>query len=183
MIGDKSNLHDSVSGGIIGNTGIIEKAGVHGLFKIECRDKDGNLKWEDHFCNLVTTVGQNDILNKYFGGSAYTATWYGGLIGSGGALSAADTMSSHAGWTETAAYSNANRPTMTFNSPATASGGQWATSAVTFNMNGNYTVGAFFAVTDNTKSGTAGQLFSEGTFTARSGASGDTLNVTYTIQA
>jgi hypothetical protein len=177
---DKFSLNDIAAGGVDGNTGITDRAGVHGLFTIECRDKDGILKWEDHFCNLVTTGGQNDLVNKYFSGSAYTATWYGGLIGSGGTLSAADTMSSHAGWSETTAYSNANRPTMTF--PG-ASGGQATANAVTFNMNGNYTVGAFFTSSNNTISGTAGQLFSEGTFTARSGASGDTLNVTYTIIA
>ena len=32
--------------------------------------------------NTVTTVGENDLLDKYFGGSAYTAEWLMGLINS-----------------------------------------------------------------------------------------------------
>lgn len=136
-------------------------------------------KWQDEFRNLVTTGGKNDALDKYFAGSGYTAAWYLLLIGSTGysALNAADTMASHAGWTESVAYSNASRPTLAF---AAASGGSKATSAAaSFTINATDTIKGAATTTVNTKSGTTGILYSAGLFTGgdRAVANGDTLQV------
>ena len=59
-------------------------------------------KWVESFHNVVCTAGKNDLLDKYFAGSGYTAAWYMGLISSVSysAVSAADTMASHSGWRE-----------------------------------------------------------------------------------
>lgn len=141
------------------------------------------LVWRDGFRNLVVTVGKNDLLDKYFAGSAYTAAWYLGLISSASYTTgpaAADTMAAHGGWTESTAYSNSNRGTLAFSS---ASAGSKATSAaVVFNINGTDTIKGGFFVTNNTKSGTTGILYSAGLFTGgdRTVASGDTLNVSAT---
>jgi hypothetical protein len=58
-----------------------------------------------------------------------------------------------------------------------------STSPAVFNINATSTVGGAFLVSNNTKSGTTGTLFSASDFTTgdRSVVSGDTLNVTYTF--
>lgn len=152
-------------------------------YTMECRDKDGNLKWTETFHNLVTTAGRNDLVNQYFKGSAYTAAFYVGLIDNAGftAIAAADTMSSTPGWDESTAYSGTNRPALTL---GTASGGSADNSAsrAVFNMTGTATINGAFVTTGITKGGTAGVLYSAGSFaSARALQNGDTLNVTVTV--
>ena len=160
---------------------VVDEAMITGRYALECRDAQGNLKWTDTVENLVTTVGKNDLLDKYLAGSGYTATWYLGLISSTGysAVAAGDTAASHAGWTEDVSYSNANRPTPSFSA---ASAGSKATSATTFNISGTATIKGCFLISNSTKSGTTGILFSAGLFSGgdKGVANGDTLNVTYT---
>jgi hypothetical protein len=149
-------------------------------YHVECLDKDGKLKWADDFMNVVCTGGKNDLLDKYFAGSSYTAAWYFGLIDSDGYTTgpaAGDTMSSHGGWAESTEYSNANRVTISF---AAASGGSKATAlASAFNINATTTIKGAFVTSNNTKGGTSGILYSAGLFSGgdRSVISGDTLNV------
>ena len=179
---------DSVSGGLIAGTKNTEVAKAGGVFKMECFDKDGNLKWFTETHNLVVNVGLQDMNAKYFSGSTYTATWFIGLYGAGASNTpaAGDTASSHAGWTEIAPYSNATRPAATFGTATTADPSVISNSAspASFTINATATVGGAFLISNSTKSGTTGTLFSASDFAApgdRSVASGDTLNVTYTF--
>jgi hypothetical protein len=154
-----------------------------GRYLVKCFDKDGNLKWEDEIENLVTTVGKNDALDKYLAGSSYTAAWYLGLIDSGSwsAVNAADTAASHAGWTESSAYDEATRVAPSF---AAASSGSKATSAAAaFTMNAGATIKGCFLISNSTKGGTTGILFSAGLFTGgdKVVADNDTLNVSYSL--
>lgn len=154
------------------------------VYAFECRDADGNLKWSEEVHNLTTNVGIADVLSQYFKGSAYTAAFYVGLKGAG-AVANADTMASHAGWAEVAAYANATRPALTLGSVSgttTASVDNSASKAV-FNINGSATVDGAFVVTNSTISGTTGTLFGAATFAGGSRAviSGDTLSVTVTL--
>jgi len=141
----------------------------------ECFGPDGVLKWSETVDNLVTTEGKNDIIDKYFKGSAYTAAWYLGLKGTGsGAVG--DTLASHAGWSESTPYAG-NRPAITW---GTTSGGSNTASAVSYTINATATVAGAFGCTVNT--GTAGKLYNVTDFSASRGvASGDTLNVTPTV--
>lgn len=152
-------------------------------YRIECYDKYGNLKWFEEKKNTVVNVGLDDVLNKYLKGSSYTAAWYVGLKGSG-TVAAADTMSSHAGWSEVTAYSESVRQTLTLGTVASQSVDNSASKAV-FSINGTATVDGVFIASDSTKSGTSGILFGAVQFTggARSVADGDTLNVTATFTA
>lgn len=168
------------------NVGLVEAIEApRFLYAIECVDARGRVKWREEFWNTVVTVGKNDLLDKYFAGSTYTAAWYLGLISNSGysAIAAGDTMASHAGWTESTAYSNANRVTLAFSA---ASGGSKATSsAASFNVNGTDTIKGAFVTSNNTKGGTTGILYSAGLFTGgdRPVANGDTLNCSLTVSA
>ena len=188
MFNEKVKSQDTTASSLTAGSSAAESASAKGVYKIQCHDKDGNLKWEDEALNLVVNVGLQDMNAKYFTGSAYTAAWYIGLYGSGATNSpaAGDTMSSHAGWTEVVAYGQATRPACTFGTPTTANPSVATNSAspASFSINGTTTVGGAFLTSNNTKSGTTGTLYSAADFSApgdRSVVSGDTLSVTYTL--
>lgn len=166
---------------------MIQETGAAPKFKyvVTCTKADGSIRWSEDFSNLVTTEGKNHLLTQYFKGSAYTAAWYCGLISSSGysAVDATDTASSHAGWTESTAYSESVRQTVTF---GTAAAGSLATSsACAFSINGTDTIKGAFVISNSTKSGTTGTLYSAGLFTTgdRAVLSGDTVNVSITMSA
>ena len=185
---EKTKATDVVSGGLSCNTKAGEAAQASGKYHVECRDKDGNLKWAAESKNLVVNAGL-----QYMAGSALTAvtqitTWYLGLYGAAASNTpaAADTMASHAGWTEITPYSNANRVTAVLATATTAnpSVATNVSSPAVFNINDTATVGGAFLTSSNTKSGSTGTLFSAADFGSpgdRSVVSGDTLSVTYTF--
>ena len=188
MFNDKVKSQDVATSSLIAGGSAADSASAKGVYKIQCHDAQGNLKWEAEAPNLVVNEGLQDMNAKYFTGTTYTAAWYLGLYGSGATNSpaAGDTMSSHAGWTEVVAYSQATRPACTFGTPTTANPSVATNSAspATFSINGTTTVGGAFLTSNNTKSGTTGTLFSAADFGSpgdRSVVSGDTLSVTYTL--
>lgn len=133
--------------------------------------------WTDITHNLVPTVGKNHLLDSWLAGSTYTAAWYMGLTSTGASYNAADTMASHAGWTESTAYSNANRLTCAFS--AASAGAKALSSALAFNINASATIAGAFIASVNTKGGTTGTLGSASSFTGgdRAVSNGDTLSV------
>lgn len=148
--------------------------------------RDGEVIWKDHIDNLVTTVGKNDILDKYLAGAAYTQTIRMGLKGVGTAV-VGDTQASHSPWLE---QGLANAPTYTGNRPsptfsAAAAGVKATSAAVSFAIGSTGTVGGVFINNGGsaTKDDTTGVLFSAGDFSGGSRAviSGDTLNATYSL--
>ncbi len=162
--------------------GVAAGIKLKSTYRFECFGADGALKWVEEVDNLVVDAGLNDVLDKYFKGSAYTAAWYVGLKGTG-SVAAADTMASHAGWSEVTAYSESVRQTLTLGSVASKSVSNSASKAV-FSINGTATVAGAFLSTDDTKGGTTGTLYGAVDFSAsRSVINGDTLNVTVTLTA
>lgn len=174
---------DAIGAGIGRAAAAMERAEATGRYVVECRGADGRLKWVDDIDNLVTTAGKNDALDKYLAGSAYTAAWYVGLIGAASYTSGAaagDTSSSHGGWVEDQSYSQGARPTAAF--AAASSGSKALSSAAVFTMNAGVTIKGCFLISNSTKGGTTGVLYSAGVFTGGDKVlqSGDTLNVSYT---
>lgn len=161
-----------------------EQLGFKHKWEFECFDKDGNLKWRETCYNLVVNVGLDDILDKYWKGSTYTAAHYVGLTSGTPTVAATDTMSSHAGWTEVVAYSEGTREALTLGTVSSQSVDNSASKA-SFSINGTTTTGGAFISTDSTKSGTSGTLVCAVAFTGgdKSLSSGDTLNVTCTLTA
>lgn len=188
MFNDKVKSKDVVTSSLIAGGFAADSASAKGVYKIQCHDKDGNLKWEDSAPNLVVNEGLQDMNAKYFTGTTYTAAWYLGLYGSGATNSpaAGNTMASHSSWTEVTDYSQATRPACTFGTPTTANPSVATNSAspATFSINGTTTIGGAFVTSNNTKGGTTGILYSAADFSApgdRAVVSGDTLSVTYTL--
>ena len=140
------------------------------------------LKWQATAFNLVTNQGIQDILEKYFRGSAYTAGWYIGLVtGPGPTFANADTAASHAGWTEFIQYSEATRAGLVLPAFAGTSGDNSASKGTfTCNNGTNATVSGLFLATASAKSATNGVLYSEAAFTQgdKLVSSGDVLAVT-----
>ena len=160
-----------------------EGARAEGRYQLECRDSSGNLKWADQIDNLVTTAGKNDALDKYLAGSGYTAAWYLGLIGATSYTTgptAGDTAASHGGWVEDVNYSQASRPTAAWS--AAAAGSKALSSAAAFTANASTTIKGCFLISNATKGGTTGVLYSAGTFAGGDKVlqSGDSLSVSYT---
>ncbi len=151
-------------------------------WEVVCKGSDGKEKWRELNDNLIVTVGLNDLLDKYFKGSSYTAAWYIGLKGTGTAL-AADTMSSHSSWAVDANYSESVRQTLTLGTPSAGSVSNSASKA-TFSINATTTIYGAFLTSSNTKSGTAGTLYGVVDFgSSRAVISGDTLEITVTLTA
>jgi hypothetical protein len=188
MTTEKLKATDTVSSGLTCNLKAGEDAQATGMFEIKCHDKDGNLKWETQSKNLVVNVGLAYMAGTALTSVAQITTWYIGLYGAGASNTpaAGDTMSSHAGWTEVVAYSNATRVAATFVTATTANPSVVTNTAspATFNINGTTTVGGAFLTSGSAKSGTAGTLFSAADFGSpgdRSVVNSDTLSVTYTF--
>lgn len=153
----------------------------------ECFDAEGRLKWSDGFENIVVNTGLNDVLDKYYKGSGYTAAFFVGLTDGTPTVAAGDTMASHAGWAEVTAYADSSpivRPTLTLGTVASQSVDNSASKA-SYSITGTATVGGGFITTSNVVGGTAGTLISAGAFTGgdKSVTNGDTLNVTVTLTA
>ena len=181
MQSEKIKLTETSDVSISKSNDLNETIGVTGYYNVQCLDSDGQVKWTDTIENLVVTVGKNDLLDKYFAGSAYTAAWYMGLVdgASTPTYAAGDTLASHAGWTESTAYSGSNRATVAWNA---ASAGSKASTATSFSINATATIAGALLTVTQVRATTTGILYSAGSFSGgnRSVINGDTLNVTYT---
>ena len=177
-----------------------ETVGIEGFYEVKCHDKDGNLKWEDSFPNLVNAIGKQLMLDTLLKGSGYSVTGpFLGLISGASPTfgTGSDTQTSHAGWTEFVNYTvlgSAVRGTAVFAS-ATSAGSTpsnvttSAATAIVYTITGaGGTVGGCFLVTgvgaSSAQSNTGGTLYSAGAFTtAKVTTAGDTVSVTYSTTA
>lgn len=166
---------------------LSNKAKAGGVYTIECRDEQGNLKWSQATPNLVVNQGLQTMNATYFASATQVTTWYVGLItgpGSGTSIVAGDTLASHSGWTEFTDYTG-NRKTAVFATATTADPSVVTNSAspASFIVSGagGTVAGAFLC---SAATGTSGTLFSASDFQSpgdRVVVAGDTLNVTYTF--
>lgn len=194
---ETSGFGDNAVATLQANASIPEGMGVEGFYHVECRDAQGNLKWDEEFPNLVVAVGKELLLDTLLrtSGTYTTVGPFLGLINNSTSFAATDTMSSKT-WTELTTYTvggSAVRGTAVFaaasSSGTTPSNVTTSTAtAITYTMTGSATVYGCFLVTGtgavSTISSTAGTLYSEGNFsTAKTVTSGDTVTVTYSTTA
>jgi len=184
----------AVGGDLSMREGLQAKLSMMTIFRVECFDKDGHLKWIEEVPNLIVNEGLDDILDKYLKGSAYTAAFSVGLIDNAAfdilgieddAAGITDTTTSGSnGWGELTEYDEAVRQTLTLGTVARQSVDNSASKA-SFSINATVTInGAFVVSGDTVKLGTTGILYGEASFASpRAAANGDTLNVTATLTA
>ena len=188
MLNENAVAEDLVSCTVAKNCGVGESSVGKGVYKVQCIGANGQIKWEEEMSNITTNVGRQNMNAVYFSSSSATATWYLGLVDGASAPTYAvgDTAATHAGWTENTGYSNATRVTCTFGTATTANPSVITNSSspAAFSMNATSTIAGAFLISNSTKGGSTGTLFSEASFSSpgnRSVVSGDTLNVTYTF--
>jgi hypothetical protein len=175
---------DAVSAGLVSRPQMTEHMEVHGRFRVECiRAGETEVDWVEEFDNLVVDIGKASLLDKFLGLQAAHSAIHMGLKSSGTAV-AADTMASHASWTEPAIVAARLVPAFS----AATGGSKPTSSAVAFSINSgtNTTVAGVFVVMSGTSAvaNTTGTLYSAGDFAStKTVSSGDTLNVTYTATA
>jgi len=157
---------------------MTESAGLRFRYLVEHHDLDGNLTWRDEFDNVVTTQGANLLGNIMFNGTTQITTWYLGLKGTGTAA-ATDTAATHAGWSEVTGYSESVRQTLTLASFSSRTASN-ASSPAVFTINASVTVAGVFLISNSTKGGTTGSLYSAGDF---SGGANSMSSGTLTINA
>lgn len=138
--------------------------------------------WEAIYTpNGITNEGIHYNLDTAFTNNDTAETlWYAGLINNSGytGVDPTDVMSSHTGWTESTDYSESVRQTLSFAAAASRS----ITAAVSFTMNATVTIKGLFVVTNNTKGGTTGVLWSTALYaTAPDLVSGNVLTSNYTL--
>jgi hypothetical protein len=137
---------------------------------------------EDAFSNLVVNEGLDHLLDVTLSGGTQDTTWFLGLTGGTPAPAAADTLTSHAGWTEVTFYDEVTRVAWVDGGVSSQSVDN-SGSPATFTINADQVTigGAFLAGVDNT--GVTGILYAVGAFTGGNKVLGnqDTLDVTATF--
>jgi len=183
---------DSAVATLQANAGTNETMGIEGYWHVECRDAQGNLKWNEEFPNLVVAVGKQLMLDTLLKGSSYSVTGpYLGLTNASLTPAATDVMSTIVPSKEFTAYTVGTAvfasSTSTGSTPSNVTSS--TATAITYTITGaGGTVYGCFLVTGtgavNTQSSTAGTLYSEGNFSvAKAVTAGDTVSVTYSTTA
>jgi hypothetical protein len=179
---DRMKLNDRATVSLTRKRPIADALDLLGKIRIE-HWRSGRLLDIYDFNNTVVNVGKNKILDVMFNSATPITTWYIGLISSASysVIAAADTMGSHAGWTEFTGYSESVR--QTWGSGAAASQSVTNATPATFTANTGGTVKGIFVTSVNTKGGTTGTLWSAGLFSGGdvTVASSDELKTTYTL--
>lgn len=154
-------------------------AGIQGKWKVRCRGKDGQIKWEDEITNLVVNEGLNALLSATLAAGSQITSWFLGLIDASPTIAGADTLASQAGWSEVDDY-DGNRQAWTPGSVTGQSVDNGA-AAAEFEIDDTVTVGGAFLCSAAT--GTSGVLYAAGAFQGGNRAlqASDTLEVTATF--
>jgi hypothetical protein len=155
-----------------------------GIWTVKCfGGKSGTkLRWKDEAHNIVVNTGLTYTEGVALLGvtQILLSSWFVGIMNSAPTVAAGDTSATHAGWVENQNYSQATRPAWSGVAGAAGAASNSASPAV-FSSNAPSTAGGCFLISNSTKGGTTGTLYSGVAFTGgdRGLLSGDTLNVTY----
>lgn len=166
-------------GGVLvpASSAFIVKGQYHGELR-----RNGRIVDEFDDPNIVVNEGLNSLLNVNFAASAQITPWYLGIFeGNYTPVSTVTAATIASASTECTAYASSTRPEYT---EAAASSQSITNSAnrASFVFNAAKTVYGAFLISNSTKSGTTGTLFSAARFaTSKAVESGDELLLTYTF--
>lgn len=160
---------------------VLPKGGiVAGRFDLTVKRK-GKIIDRQQFPNGIVDVGINYLLEAgFYEDTTGDETWFIGLVNNSGfsAFANADTLASHAGWTEFTSYDEVNR--VAWGPDAPASRTITNSTPATFTINSGGTLKGIFVASVNT--GTSGILWSTAAFSSTiTVVSTDEINVTYTL--
>ena len=162
-----------------------DKLPIKGMFPVVEHWRNGKLLNTYSFPNAITNVGKDYLLNAGFntGTVVAQANWCMGLVdnASFSAFAPGDTMASK-GWTEFTGYSQSARVAW---GQATSTA-QTVTNGTpcTFDITATGNLNGIFICSNNTKGGTSGILWTEGSFpSVVPVVSGDQIKSTYALSA
>jgi hypothetical protein len=166
---------------------IRQESPLGGIFRLECRDKKGRLKWIEKKHNLMTLEGLDHCLNVLLHGTTPITTWY--IIPFESDTTILNTFTyATPGFTECTAYTEGTRPEYV----ETASSAQSITSAsvATCTFNATKTIYGAALVGGGSAASTKGNTNGGGVLLCamrctptRSVVSGDIIRGTYTMPA
>jgi len=164
------------------------KARIGGKFILECRDKEGRLKWIEEAHNIITNEGLDALLDIMLHDSTQITTWYCVIVESDTEPAAAMTYATPT-YTESTAYDEETRPEY----EEAASSSQSITNSANkaqFTMNATKTIYGAALVGGGSVPSTKGNTAGGGTLfcyaklgSSRSVVDDDVLNLTYTVSA
>lgn len=132
-----------------------------GKWRAEFRDPAGKLIHTAEWQNLIVDTGLNQLLDS---GLANAGPWYIGLTDGAPTVAAADTMASHAGWSEVSGYDEAGRQVWSPGAVSSKAVNNNASAAQFTITNNSTTIGGAFLADNATKGGGTGLLFAAGAF-------------------
>lgn len=147
---------------------------IYGRYDLQVTLGDAVIK-SMSFENGIVNEGKNRLLDIFLGATAKD-TWYFGLIATSATLNAADTLASHAGWTEVTDYSG-NRQTYVVS--AAASDKEVISDVASFTMTAETDIRGSFLC--NAETGTSGNLFSTALCTEFTAPDTSIVRVRYTL--
>jgi hypothetical protein len=165
---------------------VISKIGMHGQWKMECRDKNENIKWTEEWENLVVDEGLNYLLGSALNNEAPKISWFIGLTDGNPSPGTGDTAANigSLAWNEVTQYQLGTRP------PFITTGNVSGRSLDNIGNEANYTIdqtviiGGAFLVSSAVKGPNNGEiLYSVGAFVQGNKElnADDTLKVTATF--
>lgn len=172
--------YEATAGGVLMPSNQLQVGGVfHGQI---VRNGEVIDEFEDH--NLAVDQGLNKLLDVMFGGAAQISPWYIGLFeGNYVPVAGVTAATINANATECTAYSEATRQEYV-EAAAAAKSITNSASKATFTFNASKTIYGAFLISDGTKAGTSGTLFSAARFaTPKAVVATDQLLLTYTFSA
>lgn len=164
----------------------LPKAGilVSGKYQGEIY-RDGKIIQTFEEPNLVTDEGLNSLLDVYFHASAQITTWYLGVFEGAAYTPVAGTTGATVATasTETTAYTASTRPEYLEDAAASKSTSN-SSNRASFIFNATKNIYGAFLISNNTKNGNTGTLFSISKFASpKSVEANDELLLTYTFTA
>jgi len=173
----KFKMKDKTEANMVVKPDLQSELTFMGVYKVDCFDKNDNLKWSEIAKNTVVDEGINHILDVQFHAETQVTTWYIGLKGAG-TEAAGDTLASHGTWTEFTDYTGSRQAFV--EAAAAAKSITNSASPAVFNITGSGTVAG--CMISSVLSGTSGKLFSATDFaSSRTVANTDVINVTWTL--
>jgi hypothetical protein len=158
------------------------------MWHLECRDKYGNLKWNEDIHNVVTNEGLDHILNVEFHGTTQITAWYVLLFNTNTTPSGTTTYASPV-FTESTDYDEATRPAYVEAAASSQSMTNTASKAVftistTTSIYGAALVGGGTAATTKGDTAGGGTMFCAAKFSSvKNCVDDDTITVTIVISA